>query len=306
MADMLNNYEILDDGFRQLIDPASPLIKLWTGAEFGEGPAYFPAGRYVIWTDIPKDRMLRYDECSKAVAVFRHPSGFACGNTVDRQGRLVTCEHRNRRVSRTEYDGSVTVLADQYRGKLLNSPNDVVVHSDGAIWFTDPTYGIDDEKWGLRAASEIGRQNVYRVDAASGRIEVAADDFIQPNGLAFSPNERKLYIVDTGRTHVKDGPFHIRVFDVSEAGRLSGGRVFAECNPGAFDGLRIDEKGNVWTSAGAGVNCYRPDGALIGKIKSPEGVANLVFGGPNLDRLYIVATTSLYAIDLHTKGAKTF
>jgi gluconolactonase len=305
MADILDFYEILDDDFRELIDAASRLVKLWTGAEFGEGPAYFPAGRYLVWTDIPNDRMLRYDECSERIAVFRHPCGFACGNTVDRQGRLVTCEHRNRRVSRTEHDGRVTVIADRYRGKLLNSPNDVVVHSDGAIWFTDPTYGIDDEKWGLHASSEIGNQYVYRVDATSGQIEVAADDFIQPNGLAFSPDEKTLYIVDTGRTHVKEGPFHIRAFDVSDAGRLSAGRVFAECNPGAFDGLRVDEKGNIWTSAGAGVSCYRPDGVLIGRIKSPETVANLAFGGPNLCRLYIAATTSLYSIDLQTKGAKT-
>jgi gluconolactonase len=298
-------YEVLDDDFSQLIDPAAPLRKRWTGAAFGEGPAYFPAARYLVWSDIPNDRLLRYDECSDQVSVFRHPCGFACGNTVDRQGRLVTCEHRNRRVSRTEHDGAITIIADRYSGKLLNSPNDVVVHSDGAVWFSDPTYGIDDEKWGLRAESEIGRQYVYRVDARSGRIEVAADDLIQPNGLAFSPDEKTLYIADTGRTHVKDGPFHMRVFDVSETGKLSGGRVFAECNPGAFDGFRVDDKGNVWTSAGGAVNCYQPDGTLIGRIKAPESVANVAFGGPNGARLYIAATTSLYSVDLHTKGAKT-
>ena len=303
---MSDVYEVLDDSFRALIDPEASLTKLWTGAEFGEGPAYFPAGRYLVWSDIPNDRLLRYDECSQQVAVFRRPCGFACGNTVDRQGRLVTCEHSKRRVSRTDYDGAITVIADKYRGKLLNSPNDVIVHSDGAIWFTDPTYGIDDEKWGLRAPSEVGGQYVYRVDAKSGQIAVAADDFIQPNGLAFSPDEKKLYIVDTGRTHVPDGPFHMRVFDVSDGGRLSGGRVFAECNPGAFDGFRIDDKGNIWTSGGGGIHCYQPDGALIGKIKVPEGVANVVFGGPNRSRLYIAATTSLYAIDLRTIGAKTF
>ena len=303
---MLDVYEVLDNDFRKLVDLAAPLTKHWTGAEFGEGPAYFPAGRYLVWADIPNDRLLRYDECNEQVSVFRHPSGFACGNTVDRQGRLVTCEHRNRRVSRTERDGAVTAIADRYRGKLLNSPNDVVVQSDGAIWFTDPTYGIDDEKWGLRAPSEIGAQYVYRVDARSGQIKVAADDFIQPNGLAFSPDERKLYIADTGRTHVKDGPFHMRVFDVSDDGQLSGGRIFAECSPGAFDGFRVDDKGNIWTSAGGSVNCYRPDGALIGRITAPEGVANVVFGGPDRSRLYIVATTSLYSVDLRTRGAKTF
>ena len=302
---MQDVYEVLDKDFRRLIDLAAPLTKHWTGAEFGDGPAYFPAGRFLIWADIPNDRLLRYDECSEQVAVFRHPSGFACGNTVDRQGRLVTCEHRNRRVSRTEHDGGVTVIADRYDGKLLNSPNDVVVHSDGAIWFTDPTYGIDDEKWGLRAPSEIGAQYVYRVDARSGQIAVAADDFIQPNGLAFSPDERKLYIADTGRTHAEDGPFHMRVFDVSDDGQLSGGRIFAECDPGAFDGFRVDERGNVWTSAGGRVNCYRPDGALIGRIKAPEGVANVAFGGPDRSRLYVAATTSLYSVDLRTRGTKT-
>jgi gluconolactonase len=302
---MQDLYEALDSEFRALIDPAAPLTKHWTGAAFGEGPAYFPATRYLVWSDIPNDRLLRYDECSDQVSVFRHPCGFACGNTVDRKGRLVTCEHRNRRVSRTEHDGAVTAIADQYRGKALNSPNDVVAQSNGAIWFTDPTYGIDDEKWGLRAESEIGRQYVYRVDSGSGRIAVAADDFIQPNGLAFSPDEKKLYIGDTGRTHVKDGPFHIRVFDVSETGRLSGGSVFAECDPGAFDGFRVDEKGNVWTSAGLAVHCYRPDGALIGRMKAPEAVANVAFGGPTRSRLYIAATTSLYSVDLRVKGAKT-
>jgi gluconolactonase len=298
-------YEVLDGDFGELIDPAAPLTKHWTGATFGEGPAYFPAARYLVWSDIPNDRLLRYDECSDQVSVFRHPCGFACGNTVDREGRLVTCEHRHRRVSRTEHGGGITIIADRYRSKLLNSPNDVVVQSDGAVWFTDPTYGIDDEKWGLCAESEIGHQYVYRVDARSGRIAVAADDFIQPNGLAFSPNEKKLYIADTGRTHVKDGPFHMRVFDVSETGKLSRGRVFAECYPGAFDGFRVDEKGNVWTSAGGAVHCYRPDGALIGRIKVPEGVANVAFGGLNCTRLYIAATTSLYSVDLQTKGAKT-
>jgi gluconolactonase len=304
-ASMNEVYQVLDDHFRTLIDPDAPLRKHWTGGEFGEGPAYFPAGRYLVWSDIPNDRILRYDECSDTVSTFRHPSGFANGNTVDRQGRLVTCEHRGRRVSRTEHDGSITVVAERYQGKLLNSPNDVVVQSNGAVWFTDPTYGIDDAKWGLKADSEIGHQYVYRVDAKSGRIEVVADDFIQPNGLAFSPDEKRLYIVDTGRTHVKDGPFHMRVFDVADGGTLSGGRVFAECNPGAFDGFRIDAAGNIWTSGGGGILCYRPDGVLIGKIKVPEGVANVSFGGPERNRLYIAATKSLYSVDLRTKGDKT-
>jgi gluconolactonase len=248
--------------------------------------------------------MLRFDEASGAVSVFRQPSNHANGNTVDRQGRLITCEH-GRRVTRTEHDGTITVLADRWQGKRLNSPNDVVVKSDGSLWFTDPTYGIDSDYEGVRAESEIGRNQVYRIDP-SGEVTVAADDFVQPNGIAFSPDERRLYIVDTGASHVKDGPRHIRVFDVGEDGTLSGGAVFADCSLGAFDGLRLDEAGRVWTSAGDGVHCLTPEGELIGKVRVPEPVANVCFGGPKRNRLYICATTSLYSVLLPVSGAKTF
>jgi gluconolactonase len=296
----------LDERFQRLVISTARLEKLYEGCRWAEGPAYFPAGRYLVWSDIPNDRMLRYDETSGAVSVFRHPAGYTNGNTVDRQGRLISCEHGNRRVGRTEHDGSITVIASHYQGKRLNSPNDAVVKSDGSIWFTDPAYGIDSDYEGHKAESEIGACNVYRVDPHSGDIRIVADDFVRPNGIAFSPDERRLYVADTGATHVKDGPRHIRVFDVSDDGRLSGGKVFATSTAGLFDGMRLDEAGRIWTSAGDGVHCYDPDGTLLGKILVPEAVANVVFGGVKRNRLYIGGTTSLYAIMLPINGAKTF
>jgi gluconolactonase len=296
----------LDERFQRLIIPTARLEKLYEGCRWAEGPAYFPAGRYLIWSDIPNDRMLRYDETSGAVSVFRNPAGYSNGNTVDRQGRLISCEHGNRRVSRTEHDGTITVIASHFQGKRLNSPNDAVVQSDGAIWFTDPAYGIDSDYEGHKAESEIGACNVYRVDPHSGEIKIVADDFVRPNGIAFSPDERRLYVADTGATHVKDGPRHIRVFDVSDNGRLSGGKIFATSTAGLFDGMRLDEAGRIWTSAGDGVHCYDLDGTLLGKVLVPEAVANVVFGGIKRNRLYICGTTSLYAIMLPLNGAKTF
>jgi gluconolactonase len=295
----------LDERFASLVNPNARLEILYQGCRWAEGPAYFPAGRYLVWSDIPNDRMMRYDEPSGAVSVFRSPANHSNGNTVDRQGRLVTCEHGGRRVTRTEHDGSLTVLADRFEGKRLNSPNDAVVRSDGSIWFTDPAYGIDSDYEGHKAESEIGACHVYRIDP-DGSLSIAADDFVRPNGIAFSPDERRLYVADTGATHVKDGPQHIRVFDVDEAGKLGNGRVFATSTAGLFDGFRLDEAGRLWTSAGDGVHCYAPDGTLIGKVLVPEVVANLVFGGPKRNRLFICGTTSLYAIMVQTNGAKTF
>ena len=297
---------VLDERFRRLFNSNARLEKLYEGCRWAEGPAYFPAGRYLIWSDIPNDRMMRYDETSGHVSVFRHPAGYSNGNTVDRQGRLVTCEHGNRRVTRTEFDGSITVIADRYQGKRLNSPNDVVVKSDGSIWFTDPAYGIDSDYEGHKSESEIGACNVYCVDPQSGEVRVVADNFVRPNGIAFSPDERRLYIVDTGATHQKDGPRHMRVFDVGEGGKLSGGEVFATCTAGLFDGFRCDTEGRIWTSAHDGVHCYHPDGTLIGRIQVPEVVANVCFGGPKRNRLYICGTTSLYALMGPVNGAKTF
>jgi gluconolactonase len=298
-----DDYEILDERFGRYVRTSARVEKLYEGSRWAEGPAYFAAGRYLVWSDIPNDRMLRWDETTGAVGVFRAPAGYTNGHTVDREGRLVSCEHGARRVTRTEHDGSITVIADRFEGKRLNSPNDVVVASDGAVWFTDPTYGIDSDYEGYRAESEIDASNVYRVDPQTGACAVAADDFVRPNGLAFSPDERRLYVSDTGMTHVTDGPRHIRVFEVGAGGALSAGEVFATCTEGMFDGFRFDEEGRLWAGAGDGVHCYDGDGTLLGKVRVPETVANVAFGGPRRNRLFICATTSLYSVLLPFAGA---
>jgi len=300
------DYEILDPRFNRLVNGSAHVERLFTGCRWAEGPAWFAAGRYVVWSDIPNDRMLRYDECDGSVSVFRQPCGNTNGNTVDRQGRLVSCEHSGRRVSRTEHDGSITTLADRWQGKRLNSPNDVVVRSDGSIWFTDPAYGIESDYEGDKAESEIGACNVYRIDPASGAVEAVITDMVRPNGLAFSLDEKQLYVVDTGRTHGADNPAHMRVFDVDADGKVSGGRVFADCTAGLFDGFRLDDAGRIWTSAADGIHCYDPDGTLIGKVLVPEVTANCVFGGAKRNVLYICGTTSLYAVRLMVNGAKTY
>ena len=309
MTELLTDFvDSLDPGFRRLINGAARLEKLWTGCRWAEGPAYFPAGRYLIWSDIPNDRILRFDETDGGVSVFRQPANYSNGNTVDRQGRLVTCEHGGRRVTRTEIDGSITVLADRFGGKRFNSPNDVVVKSDGSIWFTDPPYGIDSDYEGHKSEAEIGGNHLYRVDPASGAVTIAANDFVCPNGLAFSLDESILYVADTGATHVENGPRHIRKFNVGAEGALSGGEVFAVCpdGEGFFDGFRLDTEGRIWTSAGSGVLCYAPDGTLIGRVRVPEGVANVCFGGPKSNRLYICGTTSLYSVMVMGNGCRTF
>ncbi len=300
------DYLLLDPRFKPLIGGNIHVDKLWTGCRWAEGPAWFGGARHLIWSDIPNDRMLRYDAASGLVSEFRKPANNSNGNTVDREGRLVTAEHRGRRISRTEHDGSITVLADRVKGKRFNSPNDVVVKSDGSVWFTDPAYGIDSDYEGERAESEIGGCHVYRIDPQSGTVDLVADDFVRPNGLAFSPDETKLYISDTGVTHVEDGPRHIRVFDVVDGRKLSGGEVFATSTAGLFDGFRCDEDGRIWTSAGDGVHCFEPDGTLIGKIRVPEAVANVCFGEAARNRLFICGTTSLYACYVKVRGAKTY
>jgi gluconolactonase len=300
-----DSYELLDPRFRRLTAGSAHVHKLFTGCQWAEGPAWFGAGRYLVWSDIPANRMLRYDETDGSVSVFRQPSGNSNGNTVDRQGRLVTCEHSGRRVSRTEHDGSIVTLADRWQGKRLNSPNDVVVRSDGSIWFTDPAYGIETDYEGDKAESEIGACYVYRLDPATGAVAAVITDMVRPNGLAFSVDERLLYVADTGRTHGAENPAHIRVFDVDEAGKVSGGRVFADCTAGLFDGFRLDSEGRIWSSAADGIHCYHPDGTLIGKIRVPEGVANCTFGGAKRNVLYICATTSLYAVRLMVNGTRT-
>jgi len=294
---------VLDKRFRRYALANAHIDVLHHGTRWAEGPAYFPAGKYLLWSDIPNDRVLRHDETDGTVSVFERDAGNHNGHTVDREGRLVSCEHRGRQVSRIEHDGSITTLVAEVDGKRLNSPNDVVVKSDGTVWFTDPTYGIDGDYEGDRADGEIGGSHVYRHDPASGATVAVATDFVQPNGLAFSPDERLLYIADTGATHVEDGPRHIRVFDVAGEGALSDGRVFAESTCGLFDGFRIDIDGNLWTSAGDGVHCLTPEGELIGKILTGEVVANVEFGGPKRNRLYICATTTLQAMYVNTRAA---
>jgi gluconolactonase len=300
-----SDYEVLDESFRNCVNRTSHVERLSTGARWTEGPVYFPAGKYVLFSDIPNDRIMRYDETDMSVSIFRTPCGNANGHTVDRQGRLVSCEHGGRRVSRTEIDGRITVIADSYQGKKLNSPNDVVVKSDDSIWFTDPPYGILSDYEGNKAEQEVGN-NVYRVDGKTGEIRIVADDFIRPNGLAFSANEKKLYIVDSAGGRTKGQPKHIRVFDVGDGGKLSGGKEFADCTAGRFDGMRFDDAGRLWAATDDGVHCLDLDGTLIGKVKIPEICSNVVFGGPKRNYLYITATTSLYGVLLHVNGLKTF
>ena len=297
-------FESIDPHFADCLIGHARVERLWSGARWSEGPAWFPAGRYLMWSDIPNNRMMRWDETDGSVSVFRQPANNSNGNTRDRQGRLISCEHLTRRVTRTEHDGTITVIADRWQGKRLNSPNDVVVRSDGSIWFTDPSYGILIDYEGERAESEIGACNVYRVDPDTGEVAAVATDFLKPNGLAFSPDESHLFISDTGASHAPGGPAHIRKFTVSADGRsLSGGAVFSECTAGLFDGFRLDRDGRIWSSAADGVHCISPDGVLIGKVRIPELVGNVCFGGARLNRLFIAGTTSLYAVYLAVNGA---
>jgi gluconolactonase len=289
-------YQTLDDRFKPCRNGDKSLEVLYNGSRWAEGPTYVPAGRYLVWSDIPNDRLLRWDETTGAVGVFREPAGYVNGNTLDFQGRLISCEQGNRRVTRTELDGSVTVIADRYNGKRLNSPNDAVARSDGSIWFSDPVYGILSDYEGHRGESEIGERNVYRVDP-DGSVTLAAGDFDNPNGLVFTPDERRLYVSDSGANH-------IRVFDVADDRTLTGDRVFATPPAGNVDNIRLDTDGRLWAGVMTdGVHCYDPDGTLLGKIEVPEVVANICFGGPKRNRMFIAATSSLYSILMSVTGA---
>jgi gluconolactonase len=274
----------------------APVKRLATGFDWVEGPVWFGDHGALLFSDIPNNRILRW--CEDGVTTFRAPSNFANGHTRDRVGRLISCEHATRRVTRTEWDGRITVLADRYQGKCLNSPNDVVVARDGAVWFTDPHYGIMTSYEGFRADQDLPCA-VYRLDPVGG-IEAMITDMACPNGLAFSPDESRLYVADTGRMF-SDDPRHIRVYDMVE-GRPVRGRVFHTIAPGCADGMRVDLDGNVWSSAADGVHCLSPEGHLRGKILVPELVSNLCFGGRDKHRLFITATTSLYAISLNRRG----
>ena len=297
--------EILDPRFERYRIFSAAVERLWTGCRWAEGPVWFGDGRCLLWSDIPNDRILKWEEETGRVSVWRRPADFANGHTRDLQGRLVTCEHGGRRVTRTEYDGSITVLADHWRGRRLNSPNDVVVKSDGSIWFTDPLFGILGDYEGRKAGSETPMA-VYRLDGATGNMRLAADDIAGPNGLCFSPDERLLYIVESRGEPTRK----ILAYDVGEDGALSGRRVAIDAGPGGTpDGMRVDIDGNLWCGWGMGspaldgVMVFAPDGAPIGRIALPERCANVCFGGARRNRLFMAASRSLYALYVNTRGA---
>jgi gluconolactonase len=299
----LDGIVVFDDRLRSILRAGSTLQRLATGAIWSEGPVWLDATRSLVWSDIPNNRMLSWSQAA-GMTVFRAPSNFSNGNTLDREGRMVTCEHGRRCVSRTGHDGSVEVLVDRYRGRRLNSPNDVVVKSDGTIWFTDPSYGIMSNREGYAAPSELDdRCYVFRFDPASGELVVVEDSFAKPNGLAFSPDERLLYVTDTSGSHDPGGNHHLRVFDVMNGNRLANGRVFAVVEPGLPDGFRVDAQGRLFVSAEDGIHVFDPDGTLLGKILVPERTGNCCWGEADRATLYIAASTSLYRIHLDTHGA---
>jgi gluconolactonase len=290
--------EVIDERFRELIIWQEVVERLWTGGRWTEGPVWFGDGRFLLFSDIPNNRMMRWDEVTGLVHPFRVPAQNSNGNTRDRQGRLITCEHLTRRVTRTEHDGSLTVLMDAYAGKRLNAPNDVVVHADDAVWFTDPGWGITNDYEGDAATPELP-QHVYRIDPITGQGGIAIEGIERPNGLCFSPSSDVLYVVT--RTNMM-------VYAIVD-GRAVNGREFARLSHGNFDGMRCDIHGNVWAATGNGgagidgVHCYAPDGTLVGKIHLPEVCANLCFGGIKRNRLFMTASRSLYSVYLNTRGA---
>lgn len=304
---------VLDPRFAKYKLGNTPIQRLYTGTLWAEGPAWSGAGRYLVWSDIPNNCQLRYLNEDGHVSVMRRPSGYSNGNTFDFHGRQISCQHGNRRVVRHEPNGGETVLADNWQGKPLNAPNDVVVHpSDGAIWFTDPGYGSLMNYEGHKAELQI-KEAVYRIDAQSGNMEKLTDEIYKPNGLCFSPDYQKLYVADTGATHYSDAPRVIRVWDVKDDKRLTNGREFVsmelEGRQGLADGIRADIDGNVWASAGwvgdgyDGVHIFAPDGDRIGQIRLPEICGNVCFGGPRRNRLFMTASQSLYAVYVETRGA---
>jgi gluconolactonase len=296
--------QVLHPSFEKYRIVLAAVERLATGFRFTEGPVWFGDGRYLLFSDIPNNRIMKWEEETGAVSVFRKPSDFANGNTRDRQGRLVTCEHGQRRVTRTEYDGRITVLADRFEGKPLNAPNDVVVKSDGSIWFTDPPFGIANDYEGFRAEPQLPT-NLYRIDPGTGRVAVATGDMLGPNGLAFSPDESKLYVVQSrARPHR-----NIVAYDVVDGKLLQNPRVLVDCGPGIPDGLRVDEDGNLWCGWGMGspeldgVMVFSPEGERIGRIQLPERCANLCFGGAQRNRLFMAGSQSLYSLYVNTRGA---
>jgi gluconolactonase len=296
--------EVLDERFAPYRIFSAAVERLWTGCRWAEGPVWFGDGRYLLWSDIPNDRILKWEEETGQVSTFRRPSNFANGNTRDRQGRLVTCEHDERRVTRTEYDGGISVIAERFEGKPLNSPNDVVCRSDGSIWFSDPPFGILGYYEGHKAAPELPT-NVYRIDP-SGAIGVATGDVERPNGLAFSPDESKLYVIEASATQRS-----IYAFDVVDGARLANKRKLVDAGRGTPDGMRVDVDGNLWVGWGMGedgldgVEVFNSSGLRIGRIDLPERCANLCFGGRHRNRLFMCGSTSLYSLFVNTPGAAT-
>jgi gluconolactonase len=292
-----------DDRFSVLLKPDATLVRLATGAIWSEGPVYFHEDDSVIWSDIPNNRLLRWS-ARDGMTVWRQPSNFENGHYRDFEGRLLSCEHGGRCISRTEPDMRKVILVDRYQGKRLNSPNDLVVKSDGTIWFTDPPYGILSDYEGYKAESELGDCYVFRFDPGTGDLTIVTDEVIEPNGLAFSPDETVLYVADTSSALDPKDSRHFMAFDVVDGRRLQNGRGFAVIEPGLADGFRVDVHGNIFTSSADSVQVYASDGTRLGKILIPEKVGNLTFGGPQRDRLYIAASSSLYALDLNTQGVQ--
>jgi gluconolactonase len=304
---------VLDERFAQYKLGSSPIRRIHTGTLWAEGPAWNGVGRYLLWSDIPNDRQLRWLEEDGHVSVLRKPAGFSNGNTFDFQGRQIACEHGTRRVVRYSADGGVTVLAEQYKGKPLNAPNDAVVHpEDGAIWFTDPGYG---SHWNYegKKGEHHHKEAVYRIDAHSGKLTRVTDEIYKPNGLCFSPDYKKLYVADTGASHYPDAPKEIKVWDVVGNTKLARGRTYASMEydgrTGLADGIRADVDGNIWSSAGwvgegyDGVHIFAPDGQRIGLIRLPEVCSNVCFGGTRRNRLFMTASQSVYAVYVETRGA---
>lgn len=307
---------VLDKRFANIKLGSSPIRRLHTGMLWAEGTAWNGVGKYLVWSDIPNDVQMRWIEDDGHVSVIRHPAGNSNGNTFDREGRQISCEHGNRRVVRYEYNGKFTVLADSFEGKRLNAPNDPVVHPDGGIWFTDPGYGSLMDYEGNKGPLEI-KEAVYRIDPANGKLAKVTDDLYKPNGLCFSPDYKTLYIADTGSSHYPEAPKNIRAYDVVDGTKLAKGREFTSMKmkmsdgerAGMADGLRADIEGNVYAAAGwvgpgyDGVHVFAPDGVRIGLILLPEVCANICFGGTKRNRLFMAASQSLYAVHLETKGA---
>jgi gluconolactonase len=296
--------KVLDPRFQPLVVSIAAVERIATGCRFNEGPVWFGDGRCLLWSDIPNDRIMKWEEETGAISVFRRPSHYANGNTRDRQGRLVTCEMDTQRLTRTEYDGTITVLAESFEGKKLTGPNDVVVKSDGSIWFSDNGAGIRGNYLGHKAPIELPFR-VYRLDPATGALTIAVGDMKRPNGLAFSPDEKLLYVVDTPGP----GQRTIQVYNVVDDGtKTANGRLFCAAEPGGSDGFRVDVQGNLWCGwsggeAEDGVAIYAPDGKMIGRILLPERCANLCFGGIKRNRLFMAASQSVYSLYVETQGA---